>query len=197
MAVTELKTEARSDLKPRLPLLTPSYLGQVAAIAALYVLAARAGLRLDAVSGFAAIVWPPTGIALAAVLLGGPRIWPGIFIGALVANVLTGAPTLAAAGVATGNTLEAVVGAFALKRVTGFRPGLDRLRDVIALIVFAALLATMISATASPGRARKRASQRHSRSQRETPKTEAPQTRAITGPLMRTPSPNAAQPRSA
>ena len=147
MAVTELKTEARSDLKPRLPLLTPSYLGQVAAIAALYVLAARAGLRLDAVSGFAALVWPPTGIALAAVLLGGPRIWPGILIGALVANVLTGAPTLAAGGVATGNTLEAVVGAFALKRVTGFRPGLDRLRDVIALIVFAALLATMISAT--------------------------------------------------
>src|ERR1700682_1943235 len=140
-------TEGRSELKPPLTLLSPSYIGQVAGVAVLYVLAARAGLRLDAVSGFAAIVWPPTGIALAAVLLGGPRIWPGIFIGALVANVLTGAPTLAAAGVATGNTLEAVVGAFALQRVTGFRPGLDPFRDVIALIVLAALLSTMISAT--------------------------------------------------
>src|ERR1700682_3695836 len=140
-------TEGRSELKPPLTLLSPSYIGQVAGVAVLYVLAARAGLRLDAVSGFAAIVWPPTGIALAAVLLGGPRIWPGIFIGALVANVLTDAPLLAAAGIATGNTLEAVVGAFALKRVKGFRPALDRLRSVFALIVVAAMLSTMISAT--------------------------------------------------
>src|ERR1700737_3813470 len=117
-------TEARSELEPRPTLLRPLYVGQVATVAALYILAALVGLRLDAVSGFASLVWPPTGIALAAVLLAGRRIWPGIFIGALVANVLTGAPTLGAAGIATGNTLEAVAGAFALKRVTGFRPGL-------------------------------------------------------------------------
>ena len=147
MAVTELITEETSELAPRQRLLSPSYIGQVAAIAVLYVLAARAGLGLDAVSGFAALVWPPTGIALAAVLLGGRRLWPGIFIGALVANILTGAPTLAAAGIATGNTLEAVVGAYALKRVTGFRPALDGLRAVFALIALAAMLSTMISAT--------------------------------------------------
>lgn len=147
MAVTELITEGRFELKPPLTLLRPSYIGQVAGVAVLYVLAARAGLRLDAVSGFASLVWPPTGIALAAILLGGRRLWPGIFVGALLANVLTGAPTLAAAGIATGNTLEAVVGAFALKRVTGFRPALDGLRAVIALIVLAAMLSTMISAT--------------------------------------------------
>jgi signal transduction histidine kinase len=140
-------TERRSELKPPLTVLSPSYIGKVAAIAVLYVLAARAGLSLDAVSGFASLVWPPTGIALAAVLLGGRRLWPGIFIGALVANVLTGAPTVVAAGIATGNTLEAVVGAFALKRVAGFRPALDGLRAVIALIVLAAMLSTMISAT--------------------------------------------------
>jgi signal transduction histidine kinase len=147
VAVTELITEETSELAPRQRLLSPSYIGQVAAIAVLYVLAARAGLGLDAVSGFAALVWPPTGIALAAVLLGGRRLWPGIFIGALVANILTGAPTLAAAGIATGNTLEAVVGAYALKRVTGFRPALDGLRAVFALIALAAMLSTMISAT--------------------------------------------------
>ncbi|HEY8850979.1 MAG TPA: MASE1 domain-containing protein [Gemmatimonadaceae bacterium] len=123
------------------------YLGQVGAVAALYILAALAGLRMDAVSGFASLVWPPTGIALAAVLLAGRRIWPGIFVGALVANLLTGAPWLAATGIATGNTLEAVVGAYALSRVAGFRPSLDRLRDVLALIVLAATLSTMISAT--------------------------------------------------
>ena len=123
------------------------YLGQVAAVAALYILAALAGLRLDAVSGFASLVWPPTGIALAAVLLAGRRIWPGIFVAALVANLLTGAPAFAAAGIATGNTLEAIVGAYALSRVPGFRLSLDGLRDVLALIVLAAAVSTMISAT--------------------------------------------------
>jgi signal transduction histidine kinase len=147
VAVTELIPETRSEVEPRLTLMRPLYLGQVAAVAAVYLLAALAGLRLDAVSGFASLVWPATGIALAAVLLAGRRIWPGIFIGALVANLLTGAPALAAAGVATGNTLEAVVGAYALSRVAGFRLSLDRLRDVLALIVLAAALSTMISAT--------------------------------------------------
>ena len=147
MAAPELVTETRSEIKPRLTLLSPLYLGQVVAVAALYILAALAGLRLDAVSGFASLVWPPTGIALAAVLLGGRRIWPGIFVGALVANLLSGAPSLAAAGIATGNTLEAIVGAYAVSRVTGFRLSLDGLRDVLALIVLAAGLATMISAT--------------------------------------------------
>ena len=140
-------TEQIPGLALHKPLLTPSYIGQVAAVAVLYILAALAGLRLDAVSGFASLVWPPTGIALAAVLLAGPRLWPGIFIGAFVANVVTGAPPLAAAGIATGNALEAVVGAYALKRVTGFRLALDGLRDVLALIVLAATLSTMISAT--------------------------------------------------
>jgi integral membrane sensor domain MASE1 len=51
---------------------------RIAAIAVLYVLAARAGLQLDAISGFATLVWPPSGIALAALLLGGYELWPGI-----------------------------------------------------------------------------------------------------------------------
>jgi signal transduction histidine kinase len=140
-------TETQFEPKSRLALLSPLYLGQVAAVAALYILAALAGLRLDAVSGFASLVWPATGIALAAVLLAGRSIWPGIFVGALVANLLTGAPVLAAAGIATGNTLEAVVGAYALSRVPGFRLSLDGLRDVLALIALAAGLSTMISAT--------------------------------------------------
>jgi len=124
-----------------------AYFAQVAAVAVVYVLAARAGLTLDAVSGFASLVWAPTGIALAAVLLAGRRIWPGLFIGALVANAITGAPFLAASGIAAGNTLEAVVGAYALTRVPGFQVRLDSLRDVFALIVLSALLSTMISAT--------------------------------------------------
>jgi len=142
-----LTTNQPDGLSIRKASISAAYFAQVGAVAVVYVLAARAGLTLDAVSGFASLVWAPTGIALAAVLLAGGRIWPGVFIGALVANVITGAPVLAAAGIAAGNTLEAVAGAYALRRVPGFRLRLDSLRNVFALIVLAALLSTMISAT--------------------------------------------------
>ena len=123
------------------------YLASVAGVAVVYVLAALAGLSLDRVSGFATLVWPPTGLALAAVLVLGSRIWPGIFVGALVANLITGAAPLTAAGIATGNTLEAVVGGYALLRVTDFRRTLDGLRDVIAFLLLAVIGSTVISAT--------------------------------------------------
>jgi signal transduction histidine kinase len=147
VAESVVTTEQVDGLTIRKASVDAAYFAQVAGVAAVYVLAARAGLSLDAVSGFASLVWAPTGIALAAVLLAGRRIWPGVFIGALIANVITGAPFLVAAGIAGGNTLEAVVGAYALRRVPGFQLRLDSLRDVFALIVLAALLATMISAT--------------------------------------------------
>jgi PAS domain S-box-containing protein len=123
------------------------YVGELIALAALYVVAARIGLAMDAVAGFATLVWPPTGIALAALLLRGYRLWPGVMLGAAIANLLTGAPILVALGIATGNTLEAVLGAYALRQIPGFRTSLDRLRDVLALIVLAGLLSTMVSAT--------------------------------------------------
>ncbi|MGH7652835.1 MAG: MASE1 domain-containing protein [Gemmatimonadaceae bacterium] len=116
-------------------------------IALLYVLAARAGLQLDAVSGFATLVWPPTGLALAAVLLSGYEIWPGVLIGAVVANVLTGAPIAVALGIGVGNTLEALSGAYALKRIPGFKRSLNRVTDAIALIVLAGGLSTLLSAS--------------------------------------------------
>jgi len=113
----------------------------------LYVATAKVGLSLDAVHGFAAAVWPPTGIALAALLLYGTCLWPGITIGAFLVNYTAGAPLLVACGMALGNTLEALVGAVLLTRAVGFRPALDRLRDVVGLIVLAAGLSTLISAT--------------------------------------------------
>ncbi|HUR00608.1 MAG TPA: MASE1 domain-containing protein [Gemmatimonadaceae bacterium] len=112
---------------------------RIAAIAILYVLAARAGLQLDAISGFATLVWPPTGIALAALLLGGYGLWPGVFLGAVIANVLTGAPLLVAGGIGLGNTLEALFGAYALTSIPGFRCSLDRVPDAIGLILQSAL----------------------------------------------------------
>ena len=115
-------------------------------LAAAYVGAARLGLMLGAVNTFAAPVWPPTGIALAALLLRGTRVWPGIALGAFVANVWTGAPVLAALGIALGNTLEAAVGAYLMRRLGEFREVLDRLRHVLVLTAVASAT-TAISAT--------------------------------------------------
>src|SRR5262245_11300848 len=98
---------------------------RVLALAAIYVMVARLGLMLDAVAGFATLVWPPTGISLAALVLFGPRLWPGVAIGAFVANVLVGAPVPVALGISAGNTLEALFGAYALGAIPGFRSSLD------------------------------------------------------------------------
>src|SRR2546430_10637613 len=77
-------------------------------LALVYVGAAKVGLLMDAVGGFATLVWAPTGIALVALLRLGPHVWPGIALGALVANLWTGAPPLVACGITIGNTLEAL-----------------------------------------------------------------------------------------
>jgi integral membrane sensor domain MASE1 len=78
--------------------------------------------------------------------MGGIHLWPGIALGASLVNWFVGAPALVALGMGTGNTLEAVVGASVLHWI-GFRWPLERLRDVFGLIILAALLSTLISAT--------------------------------------------------
>jgi signal transduction histidine kinase len=119
----------------------------VGILAAVYLATASFGLHLFAVGGFAAPIWPPTGIALAAVSLYGTRLWPGVALGALLANLVAGAPLPAAAAIAAGNTLEALLGAYLLRHVVGFRNRLDRLCDVLGLIVLAALGSTLVSPT--------------------------------------------------
>jgi PAS domain S-box-containing protein len=114
---------------------------------AIYFGAAKLGLLLDAVSGFASAVWPPTGISLVALSMFGYRLWPGIALGAFLVNVSAGAPPLTAMGMAAGNTLEALVGTYLLRRVIGFHHSLDRLVDVCGLVGLAALLSTLVSAT--------------------------------------------------
>jgi PAS domain S-box-containing protein len=101
---------------------------------------------MDAVSGFASLVWPPTGIALAALLLFGYRLWPAVALAAFLVNWQQGAPLTAAAGIAMGNTLEAVLGVFFL-RCVGFEPALNRVKDVLMLAFLGAGLSTLFSAT--------------------------------------------------
>lgn len=80
-------------------------------LAVVYVVAARVGLLFDPVGGFATLVWAPSGIALVALTLHGLQLWPGVFLGAAVANALVGASAPVALGVGFGNTLGAVAGA--------------------------------------------------------------------------------------
>jgi len=120
---------------------------ELAALASIYVVAATTGLELDALAGYAALVWAPTGIALGALILRGYRLWPGIMLGAFLANLLNGAPIPVALAISVGNTLEAVAAAYALQRIPGFRHSLDRIIDAFALIVVAGILSTAISAT--------------------------------------------------
>src|SRR5881394_4393780 len=90
-----------------------------ALIAAVYFIAAKLSLPLAIPPGYATAVWPPSGIALAAVLVLGPSVWPGIWLGAALVNGTVEASWLAAAIIATGNTLEALVGAALIRRDIG------------------------------------------------------------------------------
>lgn len=120
---------------------------EILLLAVVYLVLARVGLSIDAVSGFATLVWAPTGISIAALSLGGLRLWPGVTAGAFVANWWAGAPALAALGVAGGNTVEALLAAGLLARVPGFDRTLGRLRDVLVFLVLGVALATLASAT--------------------------------------------------
>ncbi len=122
------------------------WLGQVILLAIVYHLAARVGLSMAYLQSNTSPVWPPTGIALAALLLLGRSRWPGITLGVLLGSLLTGAPFNLAIGMAIGNTLEALVGAYILQRFLQFHPALDRIQDVTALAIVA-LFSSMISAT--------------------------------------------------
>src|SRR5262249_25767349 len=116
-------------------------------IAAIYFATARLGLTMAFVAQQVTAVWPPAGIALAAALLVGYRAWPGIWLGAFLANAMANEPVLTAAGIATGNTLDALTAAWLVGRVPRFRLTLDRVKDVLAFVVLAAVGSTMVSAT--------------------------------------------------
>jgi integral membrane sensor domain MASE1 len=123
------------------------YLAKVVVLAGVYYGAAKLGLNLAFDAPSVTAIWPPTGIALAAILLWGYRVWPGVALGALLANGWTGVPLYAVAGITVGNTLEALAGAYLLREFADFRASLERVRDVLALVVLAGAVSTTISAT--------------------------------------------------
>ncbi|MEU9092728.1 MASE1 domain-containing protein [Streptomyces sp. NPDC048428] len=122
---------------------------RILAVAGAYYVAADLGL-LRKVTVHGAVItplWPPTGIALSALLYMGLRVWPGIALGSLlVIATLSGSVTASTALVVAGNTLAPVC-AFLLLRRVGFRTELDQLRDGVVLVFLGAMAGMVISAT--------------------------------------------------
>jgi PAS domain S-box-containing protein len=120
---------------------------RVTALTALYVLGALLGKKISFLAGSVALVWPPAGLALAAILLLGYRFWPGIALGAVVFSLIDGGVlgyfTL---GTILGNTVGAVLCAYLLKRFVRFDNAMERLRDVAGYLLLACLLGTTVNA---------------------------------------------------
>ncbi len=124
--------------------ISPQNVATNLSLAAIYWLTARLSLDLASLQGNVSPFWPPSGIATAAILLGGRRLWWGVFLGGLIANVLSPAPVITAAGIAAGNTLEAILAAGLVQRITT-RAGLEPFAGLIGWIV-ASLVAPLVSA---------------------------------------------------
>lgn len=92
-------------------------------------------------------VWPPTGLALAVMLLLGRKYWPAVLLGAFAVNVTTDPNSSGAAMIAVGNTLEAVIGALLIERFAGSLRTFETVRGVLAFTVLGALLSPVISAS--------------------------------------------------
>jgi integral membrane sensor domain MASE1 len=113
----------------------------------LYVAAATLGLHFARLSQQLTLVWPPSGIGIAAILLFGTRIWPALAIGSILATVMDGESLQFAVMASTGNLLEALLGAYVLRNAIRFHCDLGRVRDVLGFVLFGVAIAAMVGAT--------------------------------------------------
>jgi two-component system, NarL family, sensor histidine kinase FusK len=119
----------------------------VAGLAAVYFVAGKFGLKLAIINPSASSVWPPTGIALASLLILGYEVWPAILIGAFAVNVTTNGSIAISLGIAVGNALEAVAGAYLVGRFAHGRRAFASAEDVLKFAFLGGAAATTISAT--------------------------------------------------
>jgi diguanylate cyclase (GGDEF)-like protein len=104
-------------------------------------------LQLTLIHPSATAVWPNSGIALAALLIFGTELWPGIFVGAFVVNILTAGSLTTSLAIAIGNTLEAVAGAWLVCRFVSGKDSVFRSLDFLKFAILAGLVSTSLSAT--------------------------------------------------
>jgi signal transduction histidine kinase len=115
-------------------------------VALAYFSAAKLGFALASTTKQVTAVWPPTGIAIAVMLLLGTRFWPAVWLGAFCVNASNDEPLLTAFGIACGNAFGPVLGAQLLQRVAGFDTQLVRVRDVLALVGLGAVIGMAVTA---------------------------------------------------
>jgi integral membrane sensor domain MASE1 len=120
-------------------------LAAMAALAGLYYAAARFGLSWAVLQENVTAIWPPSGLAIAVLARFGFRLWPGIFLGSVAANLSTSAGLQTSVAIGAGDTLEAVL-AVVLLASAGFDQRLGRLSDVFRLIVFGGAVAPLVAA---------------------------------------------------
>ena len=128
---------------------------KVAVLAAVYCFSGWLGLALAIPPGYATAVWPPSGVALAAILLWRPRVWPGIWLGSLLVNLWVSqkapdaevgvAGIAIAASIAVGSTLQALLGAFLLERWVGAGRLFERASTIFAFAAITALSCLLAS----------------------------------------------------
>ena len=123
----------------------PVDLRAIGILTIVYVAAAKCSLLLAVPPGYATAVWPPSGIAFAALLIAGTRVWPGVWLGAALTNLTVEGSPLLAVLIATGNTLEAVIGADLVRRYAGS----GRFRNGEEVVKFAGAIG--LAATVSAG----------------------------------------------
>jgi signal transduction histidine kinase/CheY-like chemotaxis protein len=116
----------------------------IGVLALAYFVAGKAGLRLAFLQPSASPVWPPAGIAVAALLVLGSRAWPGIFLGAFFVNLTTAGNLGTSFAIACGNTLEALCGMWLVNRYAGGTRMFDRAQDVFKFALIA-MASTAIS----------------------------------------------------
>ena len=123
------------------------YTGALLLVAFVYFALAKLGLQLASINPSASPIWPPTGLALAAVLLGGYRIWPAIFVSAFAANATTAGTLETSAVIALGNTLEGLAGGYLINLWAGGREAFATPARVAKFVLIGAGPATVISAS--------------------------------------------------
>jgi diguanylate cyclase (GGDEF)-like protein/PAS domain S-box-containing protein len=116
----------------------------------LYVVFAKIGLTFGTVSNSATIFWPPSGIALAAMLLGGIQFLPSIFVAAYIAAIMVDAPIIFALGASVGNTLEPLVGYLLISRIGNVDLKLSRVKDLWVVILIGGAIPSIVSALLGP-----------------------------------------------
>jgi diguanylate cyclase (GGDEF)-like protein len=119
----------------------------IGGLAIVYLIAGKLGLSMAFVHPSSTAVWPPTGIALAALLILGYRVWPGVFVGAFLVNVTTVGTILTSLGIATGNTLEGLLGAYLVTRFANGRNAFERGPDTFRFAILAGTIGTAVAAT--------------------------------------------------